>query len=78
VAGDRRLIQAALVASAALAAPHIAYHLTTIDSYGLGDNLASFVTLGFSFVAPVVLLALMARARAGPSAAADRVEAPAR
>ena len=59
MAGDRRLVQAALVASAALAAPHIAYHLTTIDSYGLADNLASFATLGFSFVAPVVLLALM-------------------
>jgi hypothetical protein len=78
VAGDRRLIQAALVASAALAAPHIAYHLTTIDSYSLGDNLASFLILGFSFVAPVVVLALMARARAaGPAAAVppDRVGA---
>ena len=77
VVGDRRLIQAALVASAALAAPHIAYHLTTIDSYGVADNVASFATLGFSFVAPVVLLAFMARDRRarGPSPVSrDRVE----
>ena len=68
------LLQRDSVGSVMRVIPH---EIVPLGALGMPDNVASFATLGFSFVAPVVLLALMARDRRarGPSPVSrDRVE----
>jgi hypothetical protein len=66
---DRRLSQAALIASFFWAVPHFAYHLTTLDRYGVGDSVANVLGLGAEVLLPLALLAVVPRAFARQAAA---------
>ncbi len=53
---DRRLVQAALVASAVAATPHLIYHLTALDGFATGDAVAEIGGLALNVALPLVLL----------------------
>ncbi len=53
---ERRLVQAALVASATAATPHLIFHLTDTESLSTSDNVLS---LGGQFLLVVVALGLL-------------------
>ena len=53
---ERRAVQLALIAWLTFAIPHFAYHLTTLDKFGTGDDIANIVTLGLAVVVPLPLL----------------------
>jgi hypothetical protein len=55
---ERRLVQVTLLVLFAGGAPHLAYHLTTTESYSTGDNVASLGGLALQSLLPLVLLAL--------------------
>jgi hypothetical protein len=53
---ERRVVQVALVAWLVFAIPHLAYHLTTLDEFGTGDDIGNLVTLGLTVLVPLPLL----------------------
>jgi hypothetical protein len=53
---ERRAVQVALIAWLTFAIPHLAYHLTTLDEFGTGDDIGNIVTLGLAVVIPLPLL----------------------
>jgi hypothetical protein len=63
---ELRLVQAALVAWLVFSIPHLAFHTTTIDEYGLLDNVASLLGLALQALLPAALLLLTFRAPARP------------
>jgi hypothetical protein len=58
---DRRLVQAALVACAVAALPHLVYHLTALDGFSTGDAIAEIAGLALNVVLPLWLLWVTAR-----------------
>jgi hypothetical protein len=60
---ERRLVQVALLAYAASAAPHLVYHLTTTESYSTSDDVLSLGSLALTVLLPLGLL-LLTRERA--------------
>jgi hypothetical protein len=60
---DRRLVQAALVAYAVAALPHLIYHCTALDNFSTGDAIAEIAGLTLNVVLPLALLPVT-RARA--------------
>jgi hypothetical protein len=55
---ERRLVQAAAIALAAAATPHLIFHLTTTEAYSTGDNVASLLALALQLAVPLGLLAM--------------------
>jgi hypothetical protein len=53
---DRRLVQAALVAYAVAALPHLIYHCTALDNFSTGDAIAEIAGLTLNVVLPLALL----------------------
>ena len=58
---DRRLVQAALVAYAVAALPHLVYHATALDNFSAGDAIAEIAALALNVVLPLWLLWVTAR-----------------
>jgi hypothetical protein len=58
----RRLVAIALVSFLAFSLPHFVYHAFNLEPYSTGDLIGNVVSLALTVLAPVVLLALMARA----------------
>ncbi len=61
---ERRLILIALVSFLTFALPHAIYHFLHLGPYDTFDAVANVVALGFTVVAPVVVLVAMLRAGA--------------
>lgn len=57
----RTLVRVALVAWLVFAMPHFAFHLTTLETFSLADNLASLGGLGLVVLLPLVLLVFTGR-----------------
>jgi hypothetical protein len=55
---DRRVVQVALIAYAAAALPHLAYHVTTAGEYTTSDNILSLSALAGAVLVPLALLVL--------------------
>ena len=55
---DRRLVQAAFVATAVAALPHLIYHSTALDGFSTGDAVAEIGGLAVNVVLPLALLPL--------------------
>lgn len=53
---ERRVVQVALVGWLVFAIPHLAYHLTTLDEFGTGDDIGNVAVLGIAAVVPLALL----------------------
>jgi hypothetical protein len=53
---ERRAVQVALAGWLTFAIPHLAYHLTTLDKYGTGDNVANIATLVLAVLPAGLLL----------------------
>ena len=70
---DRRVVQVALVALFFGGAPHLAYHLTTTESYSTGDNVMSLLALALQSLLPLALLPLTFAPRVRPRAEPRRV-----
>ena len=60
---ERRLVQVTLLTLFAGAAPHLAYHLTTTESYSTADNVASLGGLALQSLLPLALLLLTTEGR---------------
>ena len=60
---ERRLVQVTLVVLFVGVAPHLAYHLTTTESYSTTDNMLSLGGLALQSILPLMLLALTADRR---------------
>jgi hypothetical protein len=58
---DRRLVQAALIAYAVAALPHLVYHVTALDNFSTGDAIAEIAALALNLVLPLWLLRVTAR-----------------
>jgi hypothetical protein len=58
---DRRLVQAALIAYAVAALPHLVYHATALDNFSTGDAIAEIAALALNVVLPLWLLRVTAR-----------------
>ena len=68
---DRRLVLVALVSFLAFSLPHSIYHFLNLAPYDTADAIGNVVTLGFTVLAPVVVLVAMWReSRSGPGARA--------
>ena len=63
IALERRLILAAAGAYLVWSVPHFVYHMVTLDAYDAGDAIGNAITLAFTVVLPVWILA---RARRAP------------
>ena len=55
---ERRLVQAAAIALAVAGVPHLAYHLTTTESYSTADNVQSLTALALGVLVPLGVLVL--------------------
>jgi hypothetical protein len=66
---ERRLVQAALLAYAVAAIPHLAYHAATTNHLATVDNVLSLAGLAFNAIAPLALLAMTLKAPAAEPAA---------
>jgi hypothetical protein len=53
---ERRVVQVALAGWLTFAIPHLAYHLTTLDEFGTGDDVGNVLTLGLAALVPLALL----------------------
>lgn len=53
---ERRAVQLALIAWGIGNTPHLVYHLTTLDVYGTGDDLANSFGLAAYVIVPALLL----------------------
>ncbi len=65
---DHAVIRAALVAWLVFAVPHLAFHVSTAERFGVADNIGNLTGLGLSVVVPIAVLVLNqrpGRARAG-------------
>lgn len=60
---ERRLVSITLISFLAFSVPHFVYHLLNLGPYGTADAIANVVTLLLTVLAPVALLAAMARSR---------------
>ena len=56
---ERRLVQVALIAWLAYAAPHFVFHLGQVHHFSLFDNLMQLSALGFVVLLPLVLFLQM-------------------
>jgi hypothetical protein len=56
---EKRIIQAAAIASVAAGVPHLGYHLTTTESLSTANNVASLTGLVLYVVVPLALLYLV-------------------
>jgi hypothetical protein len=64
---ERRVIQAAAISLAAVAVPHLIYHLTTTEHYSTGANVASLTALALYVLLPLALLYLVSDRAQGRS-----------
>jgi hypothetical protein len=55
---ERRLVQAALLASLVSGVPHLLYHVGNTEGLSTGDNLVSLLGLALAVVIPLALLPL--------------------
>jgi hypothetical protein len=55
---ERRLVQATAIAFLFSSVPHLAYHLTTTESYSTGDNVQTLIGLALPVVISIGLLAV--------------------
>jgi len=74
---DRRLVQGALIAVAIYSAPHLGYHLTTLDLYDTTDDFLNVVALSLNLLVPLAMLALArSSVQSGSSAPRRPASAP--
>ena len=70
---ERTVVLVALAAWLTAAVPHLAYHVTTVDAFSTGDDVAQLAGLTLYVVVPLALLALVRRsAQQGASPTAAR------
>jgi hypothetical protein len=60
----RRLVLAAIVTWLLFAVPHAIYHMLNLGPYATGDAIANAATLGWTVVAPLIVLGLVLRGQA--------------
>lgn len=60
---ERRLVIIVLLSFLTFSVPHFIYHVLNLGPYDTGDAIANVVSLGFTVVAPLALLAVLIRHR---------------
>lgn len=68
----RSLVRATAVAYLAYGVPHVAYHLTHLEPFAAGDQIALVVSLGSVPAAAILLLVISARADRTPAVRSSR------